>query len=163
MRFRHIQSFIAALLLLAYTVTGTQMLAGLVSMAALFEGSHDLLISQTEEGTRVILHHRAGDFTPSAADHRGAMARVLTAFCSSNGEGDHCLSSTQLTENCSAGEGLAMAKTIKTEPVVNEQATLERMLSLSLPKLLSDLPVVSSARVSPASQMERLTTVQIQI
>lgn len=161
MVFRRFQSLIAACLLLAYTASGTQFLPGLVSLLALCEGSHELLVNRTEDGPRLILHHRSNEFTPKSADHRNPMARVLTAFCSVNGEGDHCLSSRQLAQGARPGDELNVAKTSACESVINERATVEWLAALMLPTPCLEKLALLISGPCPDSQVERLTTVQL--
>lgn len=56
-----------------------------------------MLVKQSEGGAQVILHHRAGCFTPRAADHRSGLVRGIVRICRPDREGDHCLSAARIT------------------------------------------------------------------
>lgn len=79
---------IAALLLMAYAVTGTSLVPGAMAALADLEGSHQGLISIGRGETRVILHHTS-DFTPAVGDHQHCLARFIVRFCRADQEGDH--------------------------------------------------------------------------
>lgn len=84
---------IAALLLMAYAVTGTSLIPGAVAALADLEGSHQGLISIGRGETRVILHHTSG-FTPEVGDHQHCLARFIVRFCKADQAGDHQMTST---------------------------------------------------------------------
>lgn len=79
---------IAALLLMAYAVTGTSLIPGTVAALADLEGSHQGLISVGRGETRIILHHSSG-FTPAVGDHQHCLARLIVRFCRASHTGDH--------------------------------------------------------------------------
>jgi hypothetical protein len=84
---------IAALLLMAYAVTGTSLIPGAVAALADLEGSHQGLISIGRGETRVILHHTS-EFTPEVGDHQHCLARFIVRFCQTDQSGDHQMTST---------------------------------------------------------------------
>ncbi len=159
-----VQSWIAALLLVAYTVTGTSLLPGLVSLAAMIDGSHELLIAEASTGTTLTLHHRPDDFTPRATDHSNTAARVLTAFCAIDSKGDHRLSTSRLKSLCTSPAESAHAPSLAAKAVVeNEQATilLATTLRLAPQDFGEQIAAPTTGMVPLLPLMERLSTVQI--
>ncbi|MDZ4288984.1 MAG: hypothetical protein U0984_13540, partial [Prosthecobacter sp.] len=52
------QRFIAFVLLMAYTITGTSALPAVLTCIASIDGSHAVFVTQSPQGTRLMLHHR---------------------------------------------------------------------------------------------------------
>ena len=52
----HLRRFISLLLLLAYAGTGTSVLPAFVLALAEMDGSHEVRVCESEQGTRVLLH-----------------------------------------------------------------------------------------------------------
>lgn len=86
---------IAALLLMAYAVTGTPLIPGTVAVLADLEGSHQGIVGLGHDGARITLHHSTGAYTPEVSDHRHCLARMIVRLCRPNSEGDH-----QMTASC---------------------------------------------------------------
>ena len=123
---------IAALVLMAYAITGTSLVTAVAVVLAELDGSHDVMISESAQGMQLVLHHRHGEYTPQTKDHSKCMARVLVSFCRQDQEGDHCLSpahvsSTAITERFNAAKSGSLPLTL------NLNATLALILSLELP------------------------------
>ena len=51
---------IAALVLMAYAVTGTALVPAVTAALAALDGSHDVMVRESEQGTQLVLHHRQG-------------------------------------------------------------------------------------------------------
>jgi len=85
------------LLLLAYAGTATSVMPAAFAALAALDGSHRVLICRTEMGTEVRLHHRDNDYTPEVCDHEGMLAKLIVSICRPAEEGDHSLSSNQVT------------------------------------------------------------------
>ena len=117
------QRLIALLLLMAYTITGTSALPAAIAVLAAVDGGHEVLIGQTENGVRVTLHHRPGEYTPCLADHHHALTRVLVRLCSSSRQGDHQLASSRF-ESTADSEKKCLARVSKRPAPVNMAATL---------------------------------------
>lgn len=96
-RMKRLQSMLGVLLLLAYACTATSFMPAVFAALAVMDGSHRVLICRTEQGTEVRLHHRENDFTPEICDHTGMLARMVVSFCRPAEEGDHSLSTNQVT------------------------------------------------------------------
>ena len=120
---------IAALVLMAYAVTGTALVPAVTAALAALDGSHDVLVRESEQGTQLVLHHRQGDYTPEKADHRKCMARVLVSFCRQNQEGDHSLSSAHVT-SMALTERIDATQIVKQPMTFNARATIALLLSL---------------------------------
>jgi hypothetical protein len=123
---------IAALVLMAYAITGTSLVTAVAVVLAELDGSHDVMISESAQVMQLVLHHRHGEYTPQTKDHSKCMARVLVSFCRQDQEGDHCLSpahvsSTAITERFNAAKSGSLPLTL------NLNATLALILSLELP------------------------------
>lgn len=118
-----LQRLIALLLLMAYTITGTSALPAAIAVLAAVDGGHEVLIGQTENGVRVTLHHRPGEYTPCLADHHHALTRALVSLCRSSGQGDHQLSSARFETNAES-EKKSLAHAAKQPAPVNTAATL---------------------------------------
>lgn len=117
------QRLIALLLLMAYTITGTSALPAAIAVLAAVDGGHEVLIGQTENGVRVTLHHRPGEYTPCLADHHYALTRALVSLCRSSGQGDHQLSSAGFETNAES-EKESLARAAKRPAPINMAATL---------------------------------------
>lgn len=89
--------FTALFLLVAYVITGTPVLTGTAVILADLDGSHEMIIQESNQTTQIVLHHRAGAETPEVADHANASLRVLVCFCREDQNGDHHFSSAHLT------------------------------------------------------------------
>lgn len=116
--------FIALLLLMAYTVTGTSVLPAVMAGVAGLDGGHVVLVAQSEHGTRLTLHHRDHEFTPSVTDHEGALARTLVSLCHASESGDHQFNSTR-ADTGTRVERDAAACAVKQAPAVNLAATFQ--------------------------------------
>jgi hypothetical protein len=121
------QRFIALTLLMAYTITGTSVMPAAMALAAWIDGSHSLVVSQSESGMKLTLHHRSDAYTPEVNDHHNALARVLVRLCKASDAGDHQLVSSQFDSSAnSVREDLARAA--KEAPQVNQAATFQLTL-----------------------------------
>jgi hypothetical protein len=134
------QRFIALLLLMAYTITGTSVMPAAVALGAWIDDSHSLIVSKSENGVRITLHHRSDDYTPEVNDHRNALARVLVSLCTSSDEGDHQLVSSQFDSRISI-ERDDLCRFITGTPQVNHAATFQLTL-------LTFIPTHGTTRVS---------------
>ena len=147
------------MLLLAYLVTGTSLVPGLIAAAAAIDGSHSVMVGKSSEGLSLTLRHRCGDFTPTINDHSSPLAKVLVAMTRSSGMGDHTLSTQQMEDLLLPLESHDLVKVATT--ALNEVATLLHLMALiawktdSMPEV--ELPVL----LSPASIAKQLTTVQM--
>lgn len=121
------QRFIALLLLMAYTITGTSVMPAAMALAAWIDGSHSLIVSQSENGMRLTLHHRSDAYTPEVNDHHNALARVLVRLCKASDAGDHQLVSSQFDSSASS-EREEIARAAKEAPQVNLAATFQLTL-----------------------------------
>ncbi|WP_395739969.1 hypothetical protein [Prosthecobacter sp.] len=92
-----IHRMFAALLLLAYAGTATSIMPAVFAALAAIDGGHRVMICRTEQGMQVRLHHREDDFTPEVCDHEGLLGRILVSYCEPGTEGDHSLSTNQVT------------------------------------------------------------------
>lgn len=92
-----IHRIIALLLLLAYASTGTAAFPACILALAEMDGSHEVQVRESEQGTQVLLHHAGHDYTPEVADHGSALARTLVRMCRPASEGDHSLSLRRMT------------------------------------------------------------------
>ncbi|MES2598202.1 MAG: hypothetical protein V4662_22905 [Verrucomicrobiota bacterium] len=97
MRHSLLKRLTGLLLLLAHAITGTSALPAITTLAADLEGSHAVMVSQGEQGTQIVLHHRPHEYTPEVDDHSNAIARVLVRLCNTSHEGDHRLSTEALS------------------------------------------------------------------
>lgn len=88
---QYLHRIISALLLLAYVSTGTSMLPALTLVLEQAEGSHEVKIRQTSEGTQVLLHHARCEHTPEVSDHKSALTRFIVRMCRPDAQGDHSL------------------------------------------------------------------------
>ena len=106
MRLSLLQRLTALMLLMAYTVTGTSVMPAMMALAAWMDGEHEVVISQSESGTSVTLHHVEGSYTPDVEDHQKMLGKFLVSFCRAAVEGDHqmkasrCDSRTGTTTLC---------------------------------------------------------------
>ena len=89
--------FTALLLLVAYAITGTSVMTAAAAMLADLDGSHEMIVLESDQSTQIVLHHREGAETPEVADHVNASLRVLVCFCREDQNGDHHFSSVHLT------------------------------------------------------------------
>ena len=96
MRHSLLKRLTGILLLMAHAITGTSALPAFTTLAADLEGSHAVIVSQSEHGTQVMLHHRPNEYTPAVDDHQHALARMLVRLCRPSEEGDHKLSAEAL-------------------------------------------------------------------
>lgn len=94
---KRLHSLLVVLLLLAYAGTATSIMPAVFAALAVLDGSHRVLICRTEQGTQVRLHHRENDYTPEVCDHEGLLAKLVVSFCRPATEGDHSLSTNQVT------------------------------------------------------------------
>ncbi|OYW78279.1 MAG: hypothetical protein B7Z37_00290 [Verrucomicrobia bacterium 12-59-8] len=94
---KRIHSLLVVLLLLAYAGTATAIMPAMFAALALLDDSHRVLICRTEQGMQVRLHHRENDCTPEVCDHAGMLAKLVICFCRPATEGDHSLSTNQVT------------------------------------------------------------------
>lgn len=154
---------ISALLLMAYAITGTSLIPAVMTMLADLDGSHQSLVRVSESGAQVVLHHRQSEFTPAVNDHRQGLARMLVSLCRADQDGDHQMTTSQLSGNASQ-EREALSKVRSGEALINEQATHERQHMLQVPR-----PMVTSAD-TPSPQFpishqppSLLTTIQLLI
>lgn len=85
------------LLLLAYSGTATAVMPAVFAGLAVLDGSHRVLICRSEQGMEVRLHHREDDYTPEVCDHDGLLAQLVVSFCRPAAEGDHSLTTNQVT------------------------------------------------------------------
>jgi len=118
------QRLIALLLLMAYTITGTSIMPAALALAAWVEGSHAVMIRQTDAGTSVTLHHRRGTYTPDVSDHQSSLAKVLVSFCRSSEAGDHQLSVSRCVSTTTTYRE-TLEKCIKASVEVNHAATFQ--------------------------------------
>lgn len=154
---------ISALLLMAYAITGTSLTPAVMTMLADLDGSHQSLVRVSENGAQVVLHHRRSEFTPAVNDHRRGLARVLVSLCRPDCEGDHQMTTSQLSGNVSQ-ERETLSKVRSGDALLNAQATHEWQHMLQLPR-----PLVTSAD-TPSPQVpishqppSLLTTIQLLI
>lgn len=96
---KRIHSLLVVLLLLAYAGTATAVMPAVFAALAVMDGSHQVIICRTEQGTEVRLHHRENDYTPEVCDHTGLLTRMVVSFCRPAAEGDHSLSNNQVTSS----------------------------------------------------------------
>ncbi len=99
------QSCVSVLCLVAYLVGATPVMGALVGLAGANDPSHELLVNETEDGARIVLHHR--DAAAKGRSHElGWLCNNLVATCEESGEGDHVfqehVSSSQRFENSQA-------------------------------------------------------------
>lgn len=132
MRFSLQQRLIAFVLLMAYAITGTAIMPAAMAFAAWLDGSHSVLVSQSEEGTQLTLHHRQNEFTPTVADHQNTLARVLVSFCKASEGGDHQLKSGYI-DTTSKNERESHQDVIKRTPPLNLTETCDLLLSFLFP------------------------------
>ena len=85
------------LLLLAYSGTATAVMPAVFAGLAVLDGSHRVMICRSEQGMEVRLHHRENDYTPEVCDHAGLLAQLVVSFCRPAAEGDHSLTTNQVT------------------------------------------------------------------
>ena len=134
MRHSLLKRLTALLLLMAHAITGTSALPALTTLAADLEGSHAVMVSQSQHGTQVVLHHRPHEYTPAVDDHKHALARMLVRLCRTSEEGDHKLSVEALSSGL-AEEKEKQArgkKQAKPEPMIPGQSwTRESPASVS--------------------------------
>lgn len=121
------QRIIALVLLMAYTITGTSVMPAAIALAAWIDGSHSLVVSQSESGVRLTLHHSSSAYTPEVADHQNTLARVLVSFCKASDAGDHQLVSAQFDSSTNSGRE-DIARTSKEAPQENIAATFQLTL-----------------------------------
>jgi hypothetical protein len=105
--------FTALLLLAAHLVTGTSALPALAALAAGLEGSHAVIVVQSQHGTKIFLHHEH-EFTPRVADHKSHLARWIVRLCKNSGVGDHLLATERVSQGCNEEETDALVKKTAT-------------------------------------------------
>ncbi|MBK8091606.1 MAG: hypothetical protein IPK32_06370 [Verrucomicrobiaceae bacterium] len=93
------QRFIACVLLMAYAMTGTSILPGVVAVMAALDGSHQMHVIGAEKGIGLLLEHRAGQYTPEVRDHRNLLGQVATSLCRSQQGGTHQFDSSRLSDS----------------------------------------------------------------
>lgn len=139
---RVIHRLTALILLFVYSVMGTSLLPAAIAALGTLEGSHEIVVvGQSGCGTQVVLHHRPGQFTPQARDHRTCLARAIVRFCGSDRRSDHCIATQHLSNAAQSERNYGPAGLADTPPV-NEQATAS-LLWLSC---FNDEPVGRMAR-----------------
>ena len=116
------QRSIALVLLVAYAITGTSIVPALASFAAMLDGSHTVMVQQSEQGTRLTLLHERTHYTPRVDDHGGALARLVVSMCVASDTGSHELDSSHISSNSRAERDLEVVDG-KTAPQFNWQAT----------------------------------------
>lgn len=121
------QRFIALVLLMAYTITGTSVMPAAIALAAWIDGSHSLVVSQSESGVRLTLHHSSSAYTPEVADHQNTLARVLVSFCKASDAGDHQLVSAQF-DSSTDSEREDITRATKEAPKENLAGTFHLTL-----------------------------------
>jgi len=112
---KRFHSLMVVLLLLAYAGTATSIMPAVFAALAELDGSHRVMICRTEEGLQVRLHHREDDYTPEVCDHEGMLGRLVVSFCQPAEEGDHSLSTNQVTGTV-AGPDEDAKRFIKEQP-----------------------------------------------
>lgn len=154
---------ISALLLMAYAITGTSLMPAVMTMLADLDGSHQSLVRVSESGAQVVLHHRQSEFTPAVNDHRRGLARVLVSLCQADQDGDHEMTTSQLSGNVSQ-ERMMLSKVRSGDALINEQATHEWQHMLQLPKPTVTRADTLAPQVSISHQPPSLlTTIQLLI
>lgn len=138
------QSFIALLLLTAYTVTGTSALPATLAVIAAVDGNHQVIIGQSQGGMMVTLHHRTGEYTPCVGDHRRMLTRMLVSLFRSSKLGDHQMASARLTGTVK-NEDAAICKFRSAQDLVDVTATQLwcwrlRVLRISAARLVEHHP-----------------------
>lgn len=116
------QRSIALVLLVAYAITGTSLVPALASFAAMLDGSHMVMVRQSEQGTRLTLLHESANYTPRVDDHGGALARLVVSMCAASDTGSHELDSSHISARSSAERDLEVLDG-KSAPQFNWQAT----------------------------------------
>jgi hypothetical protein len=157
--FHHI---ISALLLMAYAITGTSLMPAVMTMLVDLDGSHQSLVRVSEGGAQVVLHHRQTEFTPAVNDHRRGLARVLVSLCQADQDGDHQMTTSQLSGNLGQ-ERETLSKMRSGDALINEQATHEWQHMLQLPKPSVTRADKPSPQVSISHQPPLLSTIQLLI
>lgn len=122
------QRIIALVLLVAYAITGTSVMPAVVSLAAWVDGSHAVIVQQSEQGLQVTLHHRSNEYTPRVSDHCNALAKVIVSMCAASEEGDHQMSTAHVTANASLRA--EAGQKVQTSQARNVQET--HLLTLSV-------------------------------
>lgn len=156
------QRIIALVLLVAYAITGTSVMPAVVSLAAWVDGSHAVIVQQSEQGMKVTLHHRSDCFTPRLADHENTLAKILVSMCSASQEGDHQMSVAHVT--ASTGLRDDMVRRAHSAPVLDLHEPCLPPLFVSHP--VCDMPRLSWHRdmMEPRLHKRRVpTTVQLLI
>lgn len=165
MRLSHLQRLVAAVLLMAYSITGTSLMPALMAVAAWVDGSHSVMVAQSENGTRVMLHHSmATGYTPSVQDHTSPLARIIVSLCSSSEGGDHQMVASQF-ESGARSDREDAARAAKEVPTVNADATRQRLVSMELVSrrtLRTSLPPAPS-KVAQGAVLPLLASVQLMI
>ncbi len=124
MRLSLLQRLTALMLLMAYTVTGTSVMPAMMALAAWMDGEHEVVISQSESGTSVTLHHVDGSYTPDVEDHQKMLGKFLVSFCRAAGEGDHQMKASR----CDSRTGTqreSLEKITQSPAEINLTATLQ--------------------------------------
>jgi hypothetical protein len=163
MQFSLQQRLIAFLVLMAYAMTGTAIMPATMALAAWVDGSHTILVSQSDEGTQLTLHHRSDEFTPAIEDHPKTLARVIVSLCKGSEGGDHQLKSGHI-DTTAQKERDEHQDAIKSRPSYNLTETRELLLSFQFPTSATTRPCGDADR--PASQQDlapMLATVQLLI
>lgn len=89
MQIRPLQRSIACAVLLSYMAGGTPVIPTLAAVAAGMDGSHAVMLAETESGTCLVLHHQPGCCTPRVKDHANPLTRVLVALSRLDSHRDH--------------------------------------------------------------------------
>ncbi len=122
------QRIIALVLLVAYAITGTSVMPAMVAIAASMDGSHAVIVQQSEQGLQLTLHHRSNEYTPRVADHCNALAKIIVSMCGASEEGDHQMSTAHVT--ASASLRAEVGQKVQTSQALNVQET--HLLTLSV-------------------------------
>lgn len=163
MRYSVKQRLIALVLLMAYTITGTALLPAVLTLGAAIDGSHAVIVSQSDHGTQLTLHHRHHEFTPAVRDHEHALARILVCFCSAAESGDHQFNSTQ-ADTGNRDEGDALVRSLKQAPPVSASATFGFVRFASTPaRDVIHRGDHNAVRILPQGLRQLLATVQLVI
>lgn len=125
------QRLIALALLVAYAITGTSVMPAMVAMAAWIDGSHSVVVAQSEEGMEVTLHHRKDQYTPRVSDHDNSLTKLLVSMCKASDAGDHQMRTAHVSSNANIRD--AVERQIQKSPTLNFQETHILSLSTSWP------------------------------
>jgi hypothetical protein len=152
------QRFTALILLMVYTITGTSLVPAAMLMLATIDGSHSIQIRESDQGTQLLLHHKAGQFTPQVCDHQKTLARIIVSMCRPNTEGDHKMISAHVASSVNSERDLLLKTAVKNSPMLNYLATSSLVLWVPKPNtpsfvkgLVRDEPVFKQRQLSLAT------------